>query len=60
MTLHVLPVNDIIEHEEDFNCVCGPDVQFNNPETGEFYDDGPIVKHHSLDGRELSEPDYDR
>ena len=48
MEYHVLPVNDLIEHEDEGDgCVCGPDVRF---EPG-----GRIVVHHSLDGRELIE-----
>jgi hypothetical protein len=50
-TVHVYPVNDLVEHETGGDdCVCGPDV--------EFVDGGGIlISHHSLDGRELTEPD---
>lgn len=49
--LHVEPVNDLIEHECIADaCVCGPRL--------EFVDGGGlVVVHHSLDGRELREPD---
>lgn len=47
--LHVLPINDLIEHEDiGDECICGPDV--------EYLDDGKkIICHHSLDGREENE-----
>lgn len=51
-TVHVLPVNDLIDHACDDDCVCGPDT--------EFVEGGSIVTHHSLDGRELKEADYER
>lgn len=48
-TQHVYPVNDLVEHElVDDECVCGPRV--------EFVEGGKVVVHHSLDGREASEP----
>lgn len=48
--LHVLPVNDLIEHEDEGDeCVCGPDVT--------FVEGGKVITHHSLDGREGHEPD---
>jgi hypothetical protein len=42
----VVPVADIIEHDVDVDCICGPD----------WRDD--VIVHHSLDGRELSEADH--
>jgi hypothetical protein len=47
---HAVPVNDLIEHDtENFDeCICGPDI--------EYVEDGKIVVHHSLDGREKNEP----
>jgi hypothetical protein len=50
-TVHVLPVNDLVDHE-DHGCICGPDVE------AVFRDDGSngwLVSHHSLDGREKDE-----
>lgn len=41
---HVVPCGDLIEHDSDDDCVCGPDLK--------FCDGGYIVVHHSLDGRE--------
>lgn len=43
------------EHELTMDCVCGPDVEWFDPETGEAYE-SPLVTHHSLDGREFREP----
>jgi hypothetical protein len=58
MTVHVAPANDIVEHAvTGFDCICGPDVEYIDPETGSSYPDGPLVIHHSLDGRELDEDD---
>ena len=45
--VHVQPVNDLIEHEDTEDCVCGPDV--------ELVEGGAVITHHSLDGRELRE-----
>lgn len=51
-TVHVAPINDLIEHElVGFDCPCGPSVEFIDPETGDPHD-SPLVGHHSLDGRE--------
>lgn len=56
MTVHVSPVNDLVSHEtEGCECVCGPDVEFFDPSTGDTYASGPLVIHHSLDGREVGE-----
>lgn len=52
-TVHVLPNNDLIEHEDvGTDCPCGP-----TPEPV-FDKDGAcgwVITHHSLDGRELRE-----
>jgi hypothetical protein len=49
-TVHVLPVNDLIEHEEEGTvCPCGPTVE------PVFDDDGAcgwLISHQSLDRRE--------
>jgi hypothetical protein len=52
-TVHVLPVDDIVEHKESEDCVCGPEVEWVEGEDG----GGWLVTHHSLDGREQSEQD---
>jgi len=43
--IHVLPVADLMVHEETEDCICGPLVQV-GPE-------GVVVGHRSLDGREV-------
>ena len=52
MSLHVVPVGDLIEHETTDECPCGPEQRLVKR------DDGSarwLVVHHSLDGRELTE-----
>ncbi len=54
--LHVVPLNDLVEHDTfgQGDCVCGPDTEV------VFRDDGSngwLITHHSLDGRERDEPD---
>ncbi|MCA1806353.1 MAG: hypothetical protein LC687_00530 [Actinobacteria bacterium] len=51
MTIHVIPINDLIEHVDD-DCLCGPDYEYVDPDTGDSYHNGPLVVHHALDGRE--------
>lgn len=56
-TFHVYPVNDLIEHETDGEpCVCNPTTVPIEREDGSM---AWQVIHHSLDGRELSEPDFE-
>ncbi len=51
-TVHVVPVDDLVEHiEHDADCPCGPAVEHVPSETG----DGWLITHHSLDGRERFE-----
>jgi hypothetical protein len=50
--LHVHPIGDLIEHDMDGGCPCGPEQQ------PVERDDGPVgwlTVHHSLDGREQEE-----
>lgn len=50
--VHTLPVNDLIAHEDTGDdCPCGPDTV--------FVSGGKVIVHHSLDGRELREPDQE-
>ena len=49
---HVVPVGDLVAHELDAGCVCGPDVELVRRVSG---GDGWLLVHHALDGRELSE-----
>jgi hypothetical protein len=52
-TIHVIPINDLIEHDTfGDGCVCGA--------TWVRADEAWILQHHSLDGREHSEPDHDK
>lgn len=44
MEYHVTPIGDLIEHEQDEDCPCGPEV--------EFVTGSSVYIHHSLDGRE--------
>lgn len=49
MALHVLPVDDLIEHETTDDCPCGVTPETVKREDGSM---GWVVVHHSLDGRE--------
>ena len=52
-TYHVVPVDDLIGHEEqDDACVCGPHVG--------FYAQGRVVVHQALDGRHAEDPEWAR
>lgn len=53
-TVHVLPVGDLIAHEEEGDgCPCGVTVEpVKDEETGAM---GWMIVHHSLDGREQFE-----
>ena len=58
-TEHVVPMDDLIEHENSRLCVCGP-TEVVAPiyvEVGPTVEEGGCVVwvHHSLDGREFSE-----
>jgi hypothetical protein len=50
--VHVAPMMDLLDHELDEDCACGP-----TPEclTGRDGQDSWMFTHHSLDGREASE-----
>jgi hypothetical protein len=44
-TIHVYPLNDIIEHKtDDIDCICLPTVK--------EVEGGTIIVHNSFDGRE--------
>jgi len=55
--IHVVPASDLIEHETNADCPCGPDAYEQEIAEGGF---GYVYQHHALDGRECSEPDHDR
>lgn len=51
--IHVIPLNDMVEHGETVDCVCGPDLEaIGEPAV-------LLVRHHSLDGREHHEDDQE-
>ncbi len=50
--VHVVPVNDLIEHEDGDDCPCGPAMIPVEREDGSI---GWVVSHFSLDGRERFE-----
>lgn len=53
--VHTYPVNDLIVHElEGDDCPCGPTTEPVPRDDGSM---GWLISHHSLDGRELHEPD---
>jgi hypothetical protein len=54
--LHVLPLDDLLEHELDEDCFCGPDFLPVDQDDGSIH---WLYQHHSADGREHSEPDHD-
>lgn len=51
-TIHVMPVDDEVMHENTRDCVCIPDVEHVPNDHGP---DGWLYTHHSLDGREVNE-----
>jgi hypothetical protein len=52
VSMHVLPVGDLIEHETTDECPCGPRSEIVKREDGSV---GWVVVHHALDGREALE-----
>lgn len=51
--IHVLPADDLIEHNSDSDeCACGPLIEPVPRDDGSF---GWLVIHYSLDGREQTE-----
>ena len=50
--LHIVPLNDLVEHDTEADCVCVPEQR---PVTREDGSVGWLVVHHSLDGREATE-----
>ncbi|AEK07784.1 hypothetical protein FDI59_gp033 [Mycobacterium phage Yoshi] len=52
MSVHVVPNGDIIEHQLNDECICGPESQAVKRDDGSI---GWLMKHHSLDGREANE-----
>lgn len=50
--VHVVPINDLIDHDLINDCLCGPAIQPVKREDGSV---GWLTVHHSLDGREQHE-----
>lgn len=50
--VHVTPVGDLVPHQLDDDCVCGPRVEIRQSQDGP---DGHLHVHPSLDGRESTE-----
>lgn len=51
-SIHVEPVNDLINHEDTSECVCGPVIE---PIVIGYDKVNLLVIHNSLDGRENNE-----
>ncbi|RKR92794.1 hypothetical protein BDK92_7276 [Micromonospora pisi] len=47
--VHVMPVGDLVAHDRDAACVCGPTTEPVPTSDGRI---GWVIVHHSLDGRE--------
>ncbi|GAA0705277.1 hypothetical protein GCM10010193_70440 [Kitasatospora atroaurantiaca] len=54
-TVHCVPLDDAVSHDLTDDCPCGPRSR---PEECRDGSTGWVVIHHSLDGRELTEPDH--
>lgn len=52
--VHVMPINDLVEHEldDDGDCPCGPEAQPVERKDGTI---GWVYVHNALDGRDLEE-----
>lgn len=50
--IHVMPVGDLIEHDDNEDCFCGPTTEPVAREDGSF---GWMHTHHSIDNRETHE-----
>lgn len=49
---HIVPIGDLVDHDQSDDCVCVPTSEL---VVNEGESDGWIVTHHSLDGRETAE-----
>lgn len=51
--VHVLPINDIVEHRESPSCVCAPRVSLCDVQPhGRYQFVRQLVVHEAMDGRE--------
>lgn len=48
MTQHVVPINDLVDHELTEDCVCGPATE---PVVRDDGSVGWVILHQALDGR---------
>lgn len=48
--MHIVPINDLREHEVDMHCWCHPTL-----DEGWEYGQEKVFVHHSMDGREAFE-----
>lgn len=48
-TVHIYPINDLVDHDNNDDCVCGPRVETVAGDDGSI---SWVVVHHSLDARE--------
>lgn len=47
MIYHIIPINDLKEHEDNSTCHCHPEVHLENNDI--------FIVHNSYDGREIKE-----
>lgn len=50
-----MPINDVQPHFRGRNCDCSPQVVYIDPDTGQFYPNGPLIVHFAFDGRDAIE-----
>lgn len=48
-SVHVIPLDDVIVHDFDDDCSCGPSLEYVDGNAN-----ARLFTHHSLDGREFS------
>lgn len=46
---HIIPVDDLIDHDPESDCICGPTLKPVARGDGSY---GWLLIHHALDGRE--------
>lgn len=51
MSIHVMPTNDPRgEHLDSSDCWCRPEIELFDPETGEEYQGGALIRHNAPPG----------
>lgn len=53
--VNVIPLGDSAPHFRGRNCDCQPQVVYIDPDTGQFYKNGPLITHFAFDGRDAIE-----